>query len=269
MDPRPPADGGIPNTPQPDQPKLHEYQYPPFVQELIQDQQKIDEQIEALYPPDERISLLGGIEGAKQDIRIFHKQETDILDADGKPTGNKRVTIVSSRPSQHRERENGRFYAFIDYESANPEIVREGLLRLIFGEKAGGYLDSRTDIFSRGDYGNERAVKYQTQDTGGVFGTITGKIDRNEVIDPAALHETTWGEVYLINGSEVKKTLFDAAFQKSKEQAQSMLEMEPEKKARREAGIKELERQADELDASLAAEAKAKISSTTLDKPTT
>src|SRR3989344_7048248 len=105
MDPKPPPDGGITEISKPDQPKPQENQYPPSVQILIQAQKKVDEQIEALYPPQERRSLLRGIEGAKKDIRIFHKQETDILDADGKLTGNKRVTIVSSRPSQHREGE--------------------------------------------------------------------------------------------------------------------------------------------------------------------
>lgn len=217
-----------------------------FVQDLYRDQKNIDEQIEAIYSPEERISLLSGIDEVKKSFSIFHKQETDILDEDGKPTGNKRVTIISSRPSQRREKEIGHYYAFIDYESDNPEAVREGLLRLIFGEGAGGYLYTDLDIFCKE---NEQAVNFQTQNTGGVFGTITGKIDRNEVTDPTDLNETTYGEVYLINGSGVKKTVYDAAFQKSRVQVRKMLEQEPEKKARREAGIKELERQADELEA--------------------
>ncbi|MEX1052489.1 MAG: hypothetical protein WEC80_01420, partial [Patescibacteria group bacterium] len=247
MDPTPPPDGNRSGTPFTERPQPQEIQYPPSVQLLTQAQNIVNKQIDAVYPPEEEgRGLVTGVEERKKAIRVFHIDEIDILDSDGKPTGNKRVTIVSTRASQLREKGNGRYYSFIDYETDNPEVIREGLLRLVFGEKAGGYLDTDSDIFSRE---NEKAINFQTQETGGVFGTIRGKIDRNEVINPTDLHEPTYGEVYLVNGSELKKTLFDATFQKSKDQVQRMVEQEPTKKAKIEAGIKELERQSDEMEA--------------------
>src|SRR3990167_10727219 len=107
MGPIPPPDGDRLRPPSTEQPQPQENQYPPSVQLLIQAQNIVDKQIDAVYPPEEEgRGLVMGVEERKKAIRIFHIDEIDVLDSDGKPTGNKRVTIVSTRASQLREGES-------------------------------------------------------------------------------------------------------------------------------------------------------------------
>lgn len=212
MEPIPHQDGGIPITPPPEQPKPQELPSTQFVSALSKTQEKIDDDIASLYPKEEPDSE-PRIRGVKKETRVFHRIEIDSIGPDKKPTGSKRVVIVSSRPSEPQTGSADLNYAYIVYDSNNPEIVKFGLLGLRNGK--GGNLYPEQDLFSDS---NNTAVDYQTRNTGGVFGTIIGKIDTNQADQPEKIQLS-----------------FKTAFEESIKKAREQLKIEGQRKIARKA----------------------------------